>query len=361
MQHRHTNSWISHLLAPVVAVAIAGSGCTKKEEAKPAPTPTPAATPTAEAVRRADPACVAAYAETAPTKEVEVGGKKLALRGTRVDEVSTDADDELVLGLVADVKEDTAENLANLDAILKFFKDTKVEAIVVNGDLGDDQKQIESVLNKLSESGLPMFAIIGNREGRAAFNGAVAGVQARYPGLVNLNAVRTVVLDDAALVSVPGYHNKVYIHAEDGCQYTAADLEATKPALAAAKGKTTVLISHGPPKQDGADALDRTLEQVNVGDPALRDFIRDNGIKFGVFANIHEAGGRATNLAGTSLIGESKPSEELFVSTGPADSVRWTMNDGTESVGMAAALMIKADKASFKVFRVPAKAPAPPK
>lgn len=332
------------------------AGC-KKDPPPPPPAPPPAATPspTAEAARRADPACMATYTETAPTKEIEVGGKKFALRGGRVDEVSTDADDELVLGLVADVKEDTADNLANLDQILKFFKEHKAEGIVIDGDLGDDQKQIEAVLNKLSEAGLPMFAIIGNREGRAAFNGAVASVSARFPGLVNLNAVRAVVLDDGALVSVPGYHNKVYIHAEDGCLYGPADLDATKPALAAAKGKTTVLISHGPPKQEGADALDRTLEQVNVGDPALRDFIRDNGIKFGVFANIHEAGGRATNLAGTSLIGEGKPADELFLSTGPADAVRWTMNDGTESVGMAALLSIKADKASFKVFRVPAK------
>lgn len=355
MHVRNSSLWIASCLAPVL-LSTALAGCKKKEEPAPAVTPPPAATPTPDPVRRADPACVAPYAETAPSKEIEVGGKKLALRGTRVDEVSKDDDDELHLGVVADIKEDTAENLANLDAILKFFKDSKAEAIVIDGDLGDDQKQIESVLNKLSESGLPLFAIIGNREGRAAFNGAVAGVQARYPGLINLNSVRAVVFDDGALVSVPGYHNKVYIHAEDGCQYTAADLEGTKPALAATKGKTTVLISHGPPKQDGADALDRTLEQVNVGDPSLRDFIRDNAIKFGVFANIHEAGGRATNLAGTTLVGEGKAADELFLSTGPADSVRWTMNDGTESVGMAAMLTIKADKASFKVFRVPAKA-----
>ncbi len=355
MHLRNSSLWLSSCLAPVL-LSTALVGCKKKEEPAPAVTPPPAATPTPDPVRRADPACVAPYAETAPSKEIEVGGKKFALRGTRVDEVSKDDDDELHVGVVADIKEDTAENLANLDAILKFFKDNKAEAIVVDGDLGDDQKQIESVLNKLSESGLPLFAIIGNREGRAAFNGAVAGVQARYPGLINLNAVRAVVFDDGALVSVPGYHNKVYIHAEDGCQYSAADLEGTKPALAATKGKTTVLVSHGPPKQDGADALDRTLEQVNVGDPALRDFIRDNAIKFGVFANIHEAGGRATNLAGTTLVGEGKPADELFLSTGPADSVRWTMNDGTESVGMAAMLSVKADKASFKVFRVPAKA-----
>jgi len=337
-------------LAPTLLL-FAFAGC--KKEAPPAPAP---AAPTAEPSRLADPACVGRWDDSGATRTVESGGKTFTVKGSRVEETTKDDDDQLVLGVVADVKEDTPENIANLDAIIKFFKESKVEAIVVDGDLGEDQKQIENVLAKLAESGLPLFSIIGNRDSRAAYDNAMAAVSARYPGLFNLDQIRAVSFDDGALVSMPGYHNKVYIHAEDGCLYGPADLEATKPAVAALKGKTIVMVSHGPPKQDGADALDRTLEQVNVGDPAMSEFLREQGIKLGIFANVREAGGRATNLPGMALVKEGVFSEELYLSNGPADSVRWTMNDGTESVGMASLFTIKGNKASFKTFRVHPKA-----
>lgn len=352
-----TSRWLSSL-AGIALLA----GCPKPaEETKPA-TPPPQDTAAvqqkepADANKLADASCVARWSEDGEAKTVEVGGKSWQTKGTKLTQLAKDDDDQVVLGVLADVKEDTPENLANLDAILKFFKEQNAEAIVVVGDLGDDQKQIENVLAKLAESQLPIMPVIGNREGRAAFNDAVAAAASRYPGVFNLNKYRWVALDDASLVSVPGYHNKVYIHAEDGCLYGAADLEATKPIVGQAKAKPVVLVSHGPPKQDGAEALDRTLEQVNVGDPALTEFIKSTGVKFGVFANIHEAGGRATNLAGSALVAEGKSSDELFLNTGPADSVRWTMNDGTESAGMASTLTIKGDKASYKMFRVQKKA-----
>jgi Icc-related predicted phosphoesterase len=344
-----------------ILTAAALFGCPKAEEPAKAPAP-PAKdkapqtkAPDTDAAKLADPACAVRFTEEGEAKTLDVAGKSWEVKGARVTQLAKDDDDQIVIGVLADVKEDTPENLANLDAILKFFKESHAEAIVAAGDLGDDEKQIENVLNKLAESQLPIFAIIGNREGRAAFNSATQAAASKYPGLFSLNKYRLVMFDDAALISVPGYHNKVYIHAEDGCLYGPADLEATKPAVQAAKGKTMVLVSHGPPKQEGADALDRTLEQVNVGDPALSEFIKANGIKFGIFANIHEAGGRATVLSGQSLVSENKPADELYLNTGPADSVRWTMNDGTESVGMASVLTVKGDKASFKVFRLPKK------
>jgi Icc-related predicted phosphoesterase len=348
---------------PLTLAAALLCACPKKpEDAEPKPpvAPTQEAQPAkdkpVDATKLADPACVARWSEEGEPKTFEAGGKTYTLKGAHLQETSKDDDDQVVLGLVADIKEDTAENLANLDDIVRFFKDQQAEVLVAVGDLGDDQKQIENALDRLAASGLPVLAVIGNREGRAAFNDAVAAAASRHNNVINLNHVRLVTLDDAALVSIPGYHNKVYIHADDGCLYGPSDLDATRPIVQAAKGKRVVLISHGPPKQDGAEALDRTLEQVNVGDPALADFIKDNGIKFGAFANIHEAGGRATNLAGQSLISEGKPSDELYLSIGPADSVRWQMNDGTESTGMASLMTIKGDKAWFKVHRVQRKA-----
>jgi hypothetical protein len=320
---------------------------------KPTAAPKPVATSSGAAGALADPRCLAAFDASGPKKVVEVAGRSFEITGTKL--VAAPKAGDVVLGVMSDIKEDTPENLANLDALVEFFKTEKAEAIVVAGDTGETQPQIEHALDTLAKSKLPIFVVIGNREGRAAYHGAVTAVAARYPGLFDMNQVRLAELGDAALVSVPGYYNKVYIHSEDGCDYKPSDVDATKSAVQAAAGKTVVLVSHGPPKQDGVEALDRTLEQANVGDPSLARFLKDAAIKFGIFANIEEAGGRATNLAGSQLVAQGKFVEELYLNAGPADSVKWKMNDGTQSMGMAGVLTIRGKQASFKIHRLPVK------
>jgi hypothetical protein len=46
------------------------------------------------------------------------------------------------------------------------------------------------------------------------------------------------------------------------------------------------------------------------------------------------------------------PAKNLFLNPGPADSMRWEMNDGDKSYGMAAVLTIEGGRASWKSFRV---------
>jgi hypothetical protein len=340
------------LFALPLAAALATS-CKKPEEAvKPPSLPSSQGEAGGAA---ADPACVAKWSEEGEAKKIDVGGKSYELKGSKFSELSKDDDDQLTLGLVADIKEDTPDNLANLEAIVKFFKEQKADAIVVDGDLGDDKKQIENALAKLAEADLPVLAIIGNREGRAAFNDAVAAASARFPGVINLNKVRLAVFDDGALVRCPPNTTRP---ASTGGRLPHGPGDPRPPSRRpGGAGKTLVLVSHGPLAGVGADARIARSSR-STGDPACA-IIGDNAIKFGVFANIHEAGGRATTLNGQCLIGENKLVDEMYVSTGPADSVRWTMNDGTESVGMASLMMIKGDKASYKVFRVPHKAAAP--
>lgn len=320
----------------------------KKAEKKPEPAPKKAA-------QTADPDCIAPWKADGEASKVEVGARAFARTGTKLAETSTDEDSKAVLGVIANVKEDTPDNLKNIAAALAFFKDKGADAIVVVGDLGETQSQIENGLKPIAASGLPVFTVIGNREKKSDYKAAVASVGGTHSNVFDLNQIRLAAMDDVALVSVPGYYDKAYIHAEEGCQYFAGDLEGTKPALAAAGGKPTIVVSHGPPKQEGNEALDRTLEQANVGDPGLAKFLADNGVKFGFFSNIQEAGGRATDLSGKTLIKPSTPSDSLFVNPGAIDSVSWEMNDGSRSVGMATVVTIDGGKASFEVFKVPEK------
>ncbi|MBL8954122.1 MAG: hypothetical protein JNK82_25320, partial [Myxococcaceae bacterium] len=48
---------------------------------------------------------------------------------------------------------------------------------------------------------------------------------------------------------------------------------------------------------------------------------------------------------------EGTASKTLFLAAGPADTMKWSMNDGTTSFGMAQVISVKGDQASFKVMR----------
>jgi Icc-related predicted phosphoesterase len=271
------------------------------------------------------------------------------LTGSTLSWKAGESDDVLTIGLIADIKEATEANLKNVNKFVADFKAAKVDLIAVVGDIAEKQEQIESILIALAGSGLPVGVVIGNREGLGAYQAALAAVQLKHPNIVNLNQVRRIDTPNADLVSLPGYFKTGYLHAEDGCIYGQEEL-AGLAELKASCDSTVVLISHGGPKQDGADAIDRTSEGANVGDPALAKSMSDLGIKFGIFANIHEAGGRGTDLAGKKLA-EGQEHDSLLVNPGPVDSVRWVMNDKTESTGMAAVMAVKSGKASYKVLR----------
>lgn len=338
--------------------------CPKAEEKKTEPAKTPEKAPVTKteqpaAAGSSDASCIGAWSAAGDISKVSIAGKAFDLQGAKATETTNDPDDQTVLGVIANIKEDTPENLKNITAILEFFKAEKVDAIVVDGDLGETEAQIKTVLTPIAAMDLPVFVIIGNLEKKADFNNAVKAVNATRSNVINLNFTRMVVLDDAVLVSMPGYYDKSYLHAgEEGCNYKASDVEATKAIIqAAGTTKPVVLISHGPPRQDGVDGIDRMSPgETNVGDAELAKLIRDSGVKFGVFANIQEAGGRGTNVAGNSLVGEGKLADELLLNPGPADAVAWKMNDRTESVGMAATMTVKGKQASFKLLRLQAAA-----
>jgi Icc-related predicted phosphoesterase len=263
-------------------------------------------------------------------------------------------------GQITDVKEDTPENLGNVKRLIEWLRTEKADALVVTGDLGESQPSIENVMKALAEFPGPVLVLIGNREGLTDFNAAFDAVSAEHPNLVNLNRVRVFNADDASLISLPGYFNPAYIHSQDGCRYTPEDVAALETLMAAATS-TQVLASHGPPRQDGSTGIDRIHEGVNVGDPVLAKFLADKHLHFGLFGNIHEAGGKATDLSGKEEIRADTFVNDLYLNPGPADAVRWPLLDGTESIGMAGLLRVKGKQAMFKVHRLrPGEAPAAP-
>ncbi|MEE2902947.1 MAG: metallophosphoesterase [Myxococcota bacterium] len=342
-----------NLLRLCISSLLLLTSCKKKE---PAPTQEIKApktqNPSQVAKNPSKPSCIKPWSTKGPLAEVSIGSYRITTQGGRLTATSTPASSSFIFGVIADIKDSNPENLANLQKYADHFLEKKVQAILLPGDIGDSSEQIEEILVQLSETKLPILTLMGNRESQAAYNSAIKAAKAKYPGIIDLNHYRAASFDQVAFISVPGYHNKIYIHARDGCHYTPEDVDATQAIAKSVEQKTRILVSHGPPRQEGALALDRTLEEANVGDPELQNLLSEMNIPFGIFANIHEAGGHATTQSGTERVRPGEFVESFYLNPGPADSVRWAMNDQTESIGMVAVVEVKGSKAQYSIYRL---------
>lgn len=317
----------------------------EQKEAAPPPPPAAEAPPPTEA-------CIATATAEGVGFEHKIGGLQWVQSGAflRLRSVKPGTK-QLSIGVVADIKDAGEGNLRNLRAFKAWFDAEKVDVVVVAGDTGITKEDIVAAVSVVAAVPVPIFVLIGNREGVPTYKAALRDLTARFPNVFDLGEIRSVHTPFATLVSLPGYFNPTYMHAEQGCLYKEEHfIELTQ--LAQAATSPVVLISHGGPKQDGAEGLDRTAEGGNVGDPRLARFIAESKIPFGIFANIHEAGGRGVDRLGNTRLAPGALHDELLLNAGPVDSVRWVMNDGTESLGMAAILTVtEGRKAKYQIQR----------
>ena len=258
--------------------------------------------------------------------------------------------DEARIGILAAVKDFSPETQANLATFVAAFRKAGVSAIVVDGDsaygVDDQDTTLTDLFSYLGGQGLPIFGIIGNSESRSSFNRALLTAYRKHPTVLNLDLVRKIEGDGFTLVSLPGYFDKRYIHESAGCQYKPEDVQALAQLAKGAK-TPVVLVSHGPPRQEGRSALDVTEDGHNVGDPELAVAIAEARIPFGIFGHILESGGRATDVSGKKQVKPNSAVSELFVNPGPAFADPWQLNSGTVSHGMAAILTLRSGKGEW--------------
>jgi hypothetical protein len=340
--------------------------------------------------------CVGPLKKAKKPKIIEFGNMKFKLDGYLLSQIQKEpGDDHIVIGVLSDSKENSAENRKNLSRIIDFFKKEKVEAIIHLGDVAsimpmpeeievpekdaqgnplteiDKERYKRNQLSKarresmssnienivemvavLAQTDLPVFVISGNRECKTTFNSAMTTLAQDYPNVFNLNMVRRVDLADVDIISMPGYYDPEYIHCSwDKCLYYESDTLSIID-LARESDDMTFLVSHGPPRQKGRKGIDVVSEGANVGNPWLTNAIMKAGISYGAFGNIQEAGGVATNLDGTKVLPQDAFFKSLFLNPGPSDSMIWAMNDGSESKGMAAVVELKNKQAKYKAYRI---------
>jgi hypothetical protein len=346
------------ILSMVSFVAVLGCNKTEKSgaEAPKAAAEVQKAPAAPKALKQeSDPKCVGPFT-TEPAKEMDIAGVKYTQNGAVLNQVKSDEDKAMVIGHLTDIKEGSPANIANINLLMDWFAENKVELIAVTGDLSESQEGIEAILNAIgAKTKVPVLAIIGNRECENHFNAALASVNKTYPNILNMDMIRVLNTDDVSIVSMPGYYNPSYLHCTKGCRYFESDVENLKTIAERALHPTKLLISHGPPRMEGATGIDRIHDEANVGDPALATFMKANAdlFPFGLFGNVQEAGGRATDLKGTP-IAEQTMANQLYLNSGPADAMRFSMLGGKESLGMGGILKIKGKQAQYEIKRIQA-------
>ncbi len=286
----------------------------------------------------------------ATPRVLTLGGKTYKHSGYRLDVETPDGDKKVVIGVVSAVKDVSPGTRHNLAAALAWFKAEGVEWLVANGDLALEEFDLEEVIELLAAPGLPTLVIPGNSESTGSFARALKDRADKHPHVVNGILVRQIVADDVELWTVPGYHDRRFVHQDAGCLYKEEDIAALA-ALTPAGDRPLMLVSHGPPRGKGKNAIDWIFDKQNVGDPMLSDLIKKKKISFGLFGHILEAGGIGVGGDFATRTGAGKLTPALYVNAGTLSGDPWQMNDGSTGTGMALVVTLDHGKAKYAVQR----------
>lgn len=302
--------------------------------------------------RRGD--CVPKSGDMDAPLEFEVAGHQYRLRGSRLEQLDRDKNKVLRIGVISAMKDDREETLKAIGTLIKKLKKLKMDVLVVNGDIAEANVNIdEKLFPALADSGVLTIVHVGNTETCGYFNQAATKIFEKRRNLINGNWVRQIALDDGAIYTLPGYHDRRFVHTGGAATYDKDDLYDLRRMIRAGPGPK-VLVAHGPPKMSGKRGIDRATGAGHVGDPAITDLIEGAEVKVGIFGHILEAGGLASDLKGKRRRKPKKWTKSLYVNAGSASPDPWGLLDGKTSYGMGMLVTVKGNKAKYQVLRLPA-------
>jgi hypothetical protein len=311
-----------------IAAALALAGCRDKTPVQVAPPPPPAPAPQA-APQRSDAACQA---------PLDAPGAREKLRPPQ---------GQIRIGVMAGLKEADEENVAHLRRLVAELKRRGAEVLVADGDLGDNPDEQETLLGTLTESGLPVLAVAGNREVRSDLDAAEGELRKKGAKILDLSHTRVVDLGDAVVAGLPGAFERRQLHSDGACIYVQKDIDALAGALERTSAPV-LLVAAVPPRGQEGKGLD-VSEGQNVGDPRLAALLKR--AQFGIFGQVWESGGRAVDAKGAP-VRPGVESDQLYLNPGAADRTPWPMNDGTTVAGQAALLTIRGRRGSWESVRI---------
>lgn len=298
--------------------------------------------------------CIGPVTHFAPADVKEQAGVRYEYTGATVKlrRVTPKAGKQVRFGLLAGIKDLDPSTQATVERFMVSFENADVDAIVIGGDTSSDPQELENIFAFLVKATTrPLLVIAGNMERGASLNYALTKVRRENQALhlVNMDLVRRADFDGADVVSLGGYHDKAFLHLAGGCIYLDKHVDQVE-TMAKLADDSVVLLTHGPPRQKGQQALDFVPGAENVGDPRLTAIIQSAKISFGITGHILEAAGKGSDLSGKTLPAQ-KLHPALFVNQGSANPLPWKMNDGSTAHGLAAIMTIDGKRASYEVLR----------
>jgi hypothetical protein len=293
--------------------------------------------------------CIGDYTEEGPAHTLTFGGTSWTRKGGRLD--ASLGGGSVTLGLIADIKRADDDTLKNLESFVTQYRAAGIKALLIAGDTSETAAGIQDALGVLAKLDVPILIIPGNRESQGRYRQAMRVVTKAHENVIDGTRTRLVDTNRFSVVTLPGYYDPKYVHAKDGCLYDASHLEDLKAIAAKAGGRPRILLTHGPPRAAGKTAIDFADAGANVGDPALSALLAGGLFQVGVYANLHETGGRAArgNLKTSVKPGSWVP--DIHLITGSANAMPWDMLDGSTSEGMAGLLDIKGSKVRYRVIK----------
>src|SRR5207253_4825520 len=203
----------------------------------------------APAQQRSDPSCAARIERPANRAQIR------AAAGT------------LRIGALAGLKDAGEESVAHLRNLVAEIVRRGADVLVVDGDVGDNLDEQETLLGVLTDTGLPVVVAAGNREVRSELDAAENDLRKKGAKLWDLSRTRLLDAGDALIVGLPGTLDRRLLHADGACVYVQRDIDAVATFLdrLPAKEPPVMLVMTVPPRGRGQSALDAS-EGQNVGD-----------------------------------------------------------------------------------------------
>src|SRR5258705_5108008 len=218
---------------------------------------------------------------------------------------------ELRIGARAGLKDADEDNVAWIRKLVAELKGRGADVLIAAGDLGDNPDEQETLLGVLTESGLPVIAVAGNREVRSDLDAAEAEVRKKGARILDLSHTRVVDLGDATVIGLPGAFERRQLYAEGACVYVQKDIDAVAAALDRLP-QPRLLVAAVPPRGRDGKALD-VSEGQNMGDSRISHLLPK--VPFAIFGQVWESGGRAVDGRGVPVPPKTE-SDQLYLNPG---------------------------------------------
>lgn len=190
--------------------------------------------------------CAALDAPALPAEALTLGAATWTVSGHTLER--TGADDEVVIGVVADAAGSAPGTIAALGRLRAAFERAHVDVVLTLGGMGRSATELEATLGTLAERATwPTVALPGDLEGMTDQVAAIAALRERGATVLDGRLVRWIELPGATVGTLPGAGSSLRLVAgDDGCVWRAADISKVYTELTARKGVRIVASAEAP-------------------------------------------------------------------------------------------------------------------